>query len=925
MRYFCYFIFSTIITTSRAQDVQWASKVLDFSTQYGPKQYSAKQVLGPPGKLPSHGSSPCAWAAKLDGSLNRGQVSGEERLKVGFEYAMKVRQVVIAENYNPGAVEKVFLFDIEGNKYEVYSDTVGEISERSRMFNIFFPLTDYKVKAVEINLQCGKVQGWNEIDAIGISDSVQPVIAEINVVPDLVFNSEPINLGLNINTTYQELKPVISPDGKTLFFVREGHPENLGRKTSKDDQDIWVSEMDTNGNWKPALNISVPLNNNDYNFVGSITPDGNLLLLGGVYEKARKRSLFRGYLWPKSKDYGTLSPGVSMAYKKIKGWTFPEKLKIANYYNESSYVSYYLANDAKILLMSLDRRDSYGARDLYVSFLTNNKTWTEPQNLGSGINTAADDFSPFLAADGVTMYYATEGFATYGSNDIFMTTRLDDSWQRWSVPQNLGPVINTTGNDAYYTIPASGEYAYFVKSPSPPLTPSPPESEKRGIGETEKRGRQFTDSPIHPRLPAPREGLVGGQAFTDSVRNNGGGGFRGAVGAVGAEDIYKIKLPDAIKPQPVLMIAGKVIDSKTQKPIGATVIYQIFPEGKEAGRARSHPLDGKYKIVLPVGKYYSFHAEIPGYIGVNENLHVLDGSLNYKNLPPLEIFRIGLEEGKRLIAAETYMMDDITIGRLHQQYDFNTLPSEKIYMVCLQEGEMLASVGKAFLYDKELKKIIAQFDFKNLSAYEIYRLGLVLGKKLIAEELQKLKVKRSVNWAITETAISLPRVPGADQKIFVELAADEVCKIGLKKGKLIKTSEEYVLIDKYQEFSLDLQLVPIEEGQTVRLNNIFFEYDKADLKKESFVELNRLVKFLKENETVKIEIAGHTDIIGSIDYNLALSQRRAQAVADHLIQSEISKERMLVKGYGESKIVTSDDTEEDRQLNRRVEFTILKK
>ena len=134
-----------------------------------------------------------------------------------------------------------------------------------------------------------------------------------------------------------------------------------------------------------------------------------------------------------------------------------------------------------------------------------------------------------------------------------------------------------------------------------------------------------------------------------------------------------------------------------------------------------------------------------------------------------------------------------------------------------------------------------------------------------------------------------------------------------------------MLIDKYQEFSLDLQLVPIEEGQTVRLNNIFFEYDKADLKKESFVELNRLVEFLKENETVKIEIAGHTDIIGSIDYNLALSQRRAQAVADYLIRSEIGKERMLVKGWGESKMVTSDDTDEGRQLNRRVEFTILKK
>jgi len=476
MKYIYVFILSAIISTSHSQNVQWASKVIDFSSQYGPKQYSAKQVLGPPNKLTSYGSSPCAWAAKLDSEVNRDQISGEERLRVGFEAPMKIRQVVIAENYNPGAVENVILFDREGNKYEVYSDTAGEISERSRMFNIFFPLTDYKVEAVEIILQCGKVPGWNEIDAIGISDSVQPVKAEMNVVPDLFFVSEPENLGENINTKYKELIPVISPDGKTLFFVREAYPDNVGINVSEDDQDIWVSEIDDDGNWQPALNIGPPLNNQGYNFVNAITPDGNTILLGSVYNRPTEsfiKKIF--YISLPDKEAVTLTSGVSTSHRsvesywkykhlssfhhrqKIKNWSFPEKLHIKNYYNENKFVGYYLANDAKTLLLSIERKDSYGARDIYVSFLNNDGSWTEPKNLGPDINTAADDFSPFLAADGVTMYYSTMGFATYGDNDMFITTRLDESWQKWSKPLNLGPQLNTTGNDAYYTIPASGE------------------------------------------------------------------------------------------------------------------------------------------------------------------------------------------------------------------------------------------------------------------------------------------------------------------------------------------------------------------------------------------------------------------------------------------------------------------------------------
>ncbi|CAN5403946.1 OmpA family protein [soil metagenome] len=122
----------------------------------------------------------------------------------------------------------------------------------------------------------------------------------------------------------------------------------------------------------------------------------------------------------------------------------------------------------------------------------------------------------------------------------------------------------------------------------------------------------------------------------------------------------------------------------------------------------------------------------------------------------------------------------------------------------------------------------------------------------------------------------------------------------------------------------DLYLQPIEVGMTVRLKNIFFDFNKTTLKSESFVELNKVVNFLDENPKVEIEIAGHTDNKGSDDYNNTLSQGRSQAVVDYLVSQNIDRNRVTAKGYGESVPIDSNDTEAGRANNRRVEFTVLK-
>ncbi len=123
----------------------------------------------------------------------------------------------------------------------------------------------------------------------------------------------------------------------------------------------------------------------------------------------------------------------------------------------------------------------------------------------------------------------------------------------------------------------------------------------------------------------------------------------------------------------------------------------------------------------------------------------------------------------------------------------------------------------------------------------------------------------------------------------------------------------------------DLYLDPVEVGITVRLDNIFFDFDKTTLKPESYAELNKVLNFLESNPNVEIEIAGHTDNKGSDDYNVQLSHGRAQAVVEYLISQGITYERIVAQGYGEKVPVASNDTDKGRAINRRVEFTVLSK
>lgn len=488
------------------------------------------------------------------------------------------------------------------------------------------------------------------------------------------------NLGTAINTPLSELRPTVSADGDLLFFICENHPRNTKYRSVPNSQDIWFSERDSTGKWSKAVHLGYPLNTVQYNAVYWISPDNNRILIRGAFINGA----YNG-------------KGVSMCQLTEEGnWSEPNALIIKNYfkYDRGRQSGATMGHDGQTLLLYMTPEEGSGANDIFVCFLNPNGTWSEPKSLGPKINLPEyNEMTPYLAPDGVTMYFSSNRPGGLGDNDIWMTKRLDNSWQKWSEPVNLGGPINTPNWDAFFTLDAGGEYAYLTTS----------------------------------------------------------------LNTIGESDIVRVKLLEKERPKPVLMVTGNVYNQKTKQPLSASLVYETLPDGTIAGNGVSAPNDGAFKIVLPYDKNYSIRATADHFFAISENLNL-----------------------------------------------------------------------------------------------------------------------------------------------------DSLVKAGHK------------VIHK------DLYLAPIEIGQTVRLNNVFFDFDKFNLRDESFVELDRVVKLLSENPQLEIEISAHTDSRGSDDYNMKLSDNRATSVRDYILSKGIAEKRVVSKGYGETKPVASNETDEGRQFNRRVEFTITK-
>jgi outer membrane protein OmpA-like peptidoglycan-associated protein len=202
------------------------------------------------------------------------------------------------------------------------------------------------------------------------------------------------------------------------------------------------------------------------------------------------------------------------------------------------------------------------------------------------------------------------------------------------------------------------------------------------------------------------------------------------------------------------------------------------------------------------------------------------------------------------------------------------------------------------------------------------------GKVLFAEN--NLPAKGAIVKAIDENGIEAARVTvGADGTYFLPLAQGQKYTIEAAMEGYITLTTDVDTSDPNKKVSdYDFKLFKPEKGTIVRLDNIYYDYNKAAIRPDAALELNKLVRILKDFPTMKIELGSHSDSRGGDSYNLSLSEKRAKSAVEYLISQGIDAGRMVPKGYGETKLLNKCDdgttcTDEEHSYNRRTEFKIL--
>ena len=479
----------------------------------------------------------------------------------------------------------------------------------------------------------------------------------------------PHSLGDSVNTEFDEYWPSISVDNKLLLFTRQTSQSARNLNGVRYQEDFYYSSR-PDSVWLKARSIGSPLN----------TPanEGALTLSAGGQSM---------YFTACNRPDGLGGCDIYYSSKSDKGWlpgsNVGPPLNSASWESQPS-----LSSDGKRLYFVSNRKGGYGGMDLWASYYTESGSWSDPVNLGSDINTAGDEMSPYIHFDGKTLYFSSNGRPSMGGFDIFMATKIADTI--WTDIKNLGYPINTQTDEIGLIINSSGNKAYFSSAIKP------------GSG----------------------------------------------------RDLYSFDMPEELRPNPVSYFKGTVLDSKTRRRLKA-----------------------RYELV-----------------NLNTNEVVLNSSTN---------------------------------GRGE-------------FLICLTAGEN-------------------------------YGLNVDLDKYLFYSGSFWLEGNHSAS----------------------------------------------------QPFLKTIELNPVKVGEVMNLYNVLFETDKWELKEASRIELNRLKDKLLANPKILIEIGGHTDSSGSIEHNILLSMRRANAVRDFLISEGVEESRMKAKGFGESRPVSDNETEEGRRRNRRTEIIIV--
>ncbi|GLR18923.1 OmpA family protein [Portibacter lacus] len=523
-------------------------------------------------------------------------------------------------------------------------------------------------------------------------------------------------LNTSVNTPkYDEVGPVLSVDNTRLYFTRTGDPDFvnvISRKkiekttlksrlqrifsqisgdevedpeSSTFNQDIYYARLYEN-EFRGVIHPGYPLNNAYPNSVLANFELNNALVVLNKFDE----------------DGGIEKGFSSVEILENGGFGFPVPMEVFDFNNLGNDVSMTMSPDAEQLFIAMERPDSKGESDIYISIRVKPNVWSRPEPVNSPINTIFRETAPFLSKDKKRLYFASNRPGSQGGMDIYVSDRLDYTYRNWSEPRLLPVPINTEFDESQPYLDATEDYIYF--------------SSKRD----------------------------------------------------GSSDIFRYHLTAPKDLEKPLTISITIIDAETNEPVRGEIYWGKAHVMGFDGFFRTY--NGKYEVTLTENELIKFKVIKRGYIG-----------------------------------------DEVVID-----------PFE-----------------------------------------------------LVSDEVTKYNLN-----------------------LYVRRAE-------MDPGKVVELP------------------YPFGKKRKITLRNIYFERSEAEVLPESFVELGKLVQVLKDVPSLYIRVEGHSDNVGDKQLLVELSENRAKAIKNYLVQKGIKAVRIETVGFGDQFPLNENATENERQRNRRVEIQVI--
>lgn len=433
---------------------------------------------------------------------------------------------------------------------------------------------------------------------------------------------ELVKMSKNVNTFRHEAAPVVSPDGRTLYFFVQNHPENTMGK--EDTQDIWVSTKDPDGVWSVAKHLGSPFNLHRSNQVFTVFPDGQLFIKGG-------------------------SRGGEKGFSIVNGSSLQEvRVKDFKDMNKGRFYGASMSADRKHIIMYFSEVQNSINSDLYESHQEPDGSFSRPSKLK--LSTSTDDVGPFIDPDQQTLYFASARQAPgrQGGVDIYKTKRLDDTWMNWSEPVNMGKPINTSALDYYFTVDNMGNVFTSRANKAMDgaqldlyaLVPKTIKIKLEGIVSNEKSGQPIAAADlgiiVAGKDPVKLKSTTSGNFETTLPETKEYTVDAQAVGYLPKKVPFKI--PELTNDTTInievlltpiakkLILSGNVYDKKTEKLIAAKVDISVKGDKKLNQSFRAE--GGTFEREIPKLGWYFITASAEGYINANDSISIADEGLS---------------------------------------------------------------------------------------------------------------------------------------------------------------------------------------------------------------------------------------------------------------------------------------------------------